>query len=161
MKMFLLLSLLALATGCSRDRQEDRGRWDETFSADVVAINGEPAVSSFRVTFFNTDDDLANERYRIDSRCADFGYFDDKHGRFLSGTSPLGTDAEKVTDETRRDIADGPIRACGSNPASEFERILRIMQEGATLTEDRAGAARLSTPDGRSIDLIVSPRAGH
>jgi len=108
------------------------------------------------MTFYSTDGDEAPDRYRIDSQCFDAGYFDKDRQAFLSGASPNGQGADRISGKNLQEAAEGHRRRCPSDHVDTYNRLLDVMYEGGALTIDgREG--RLITKSGMSIRLVEVP----
>ena len=154
--MVTVAGLLVLLTACFPAEPQRSGDWRKTFEGDVIAVNDDPVRPSFRMTFYSTDGDDTPERYRIASECFDAGYFDRDRQAFLSGTSPNGQGADRMSEKHRRDIAEGHRRRCPSDHPVTYNRLLDVMYEGAVLTLDD-GKGRLVSQSGGSISLVEVP----
>lgn len=116
-----------------------------------------PLYPSFRITFYSVEDGgETHGRYKISSECIDYGYFDKNRQAFLSGSSPYGAGADRLSEKARQDIAEGNRRSCPSDHAITYNRLLDVMYEGAVLTVDEENG-RLSSKSGGSISLVQVP----
>ena len=153
MRVVLAAALLGLLTTCAPAEPQPDVDWRKTFEGDVIAVNDTAVRPSFRMTFYSTDGDDTPERYHISSECFDRGYFDKDRQAFLSGTSPNGQGADQMSEESRREMAEGHRRRCPSDHPVIYNRLLDVMYEGAVLTID-GGKGRLVTKTGASVSLL-------
>jgi len=156
MKMVPVAALLVLLTACSPADPHRDGGWRKTFEGNIIAVNDHPVRPSFRMTFYSTDEDETPERYRITSQCFDAGYFDKDRQAFLSGSSPIGFGADKMSEKDRLHMAEGHRGRCPSDHSATYNRLLDVMYEGAVLTVNR-DQGRLVSSSGSSISLVEVP----
>ena len=156
MRLVPVTVLLSLLTACSPTEPQANNDWQKTFEGDVIAVNDATVRPSFRVTFYSTDGDETPDRYEISSECFDRGYFDKDRQAFLSGTSPNGQGADRMSEKSRRDIAEDHRGRCPSDHPVIYNSLLDVMYEGAVLTID-GEKGRLAAQSGASISLAQVP----
>lgn len=155
----LFVASAAIAASCSPAGDQaaaTRPERKEIFVGELVAIQGQPVRSALKFRFYSTDGDEVADRYFLESNCFDGGYFDQRHGAFLSGHSPTGTDTEKSPAKLVQEFAENhKTRRCPDDSAN-FSRLMDLMYAGATLEIDDEDA-RLTSKTGLSADLIREP----
>ena len=158
--MIRIASALAalFVSSCSSPHvpEESTSQDRDIFVGSLVQINGQPVETVLKVRFFSTDGDDVADRYMLYSDCFSPGYFDQRRGVFLSGYSPIGTDAEKAPTHVVQEAADNHrARRCPDDSAN-FSQVLDIMYVGASLQID-GDRAKLTSKTGLSAELRREP----
>ena len=137
---------------------EPRDDQRDVFVGHLVSFDGQPVESMLRVRFYSTDGDDVADRYFLQSDCFDAGYFDQRHGVFLSGYSPIGTDTEKTPVHLVLEGAERHKTRCPAADSQNYSRFVELMYGGATLEID-GDRARLVTKTGPTAELarVVEP----
>ena len=151
----LCLGLLAVsacspATYESPERaQEDR----DVFVGHLISFDGQPVRSMLRARFYSTNGDDVADRYFLQSDCFDAGYFDQRHGVFLSGHSPIGADTENAPADVVRQGAERHKTRCPAEDPQNYTRFVELMYGGATLKVD-GDRAQLVSKTGPTAELV-------
>lgn len=151
--------LMTSACAPAADEATDaRSNERDVFVGHLVAFDGQPVDSMWRVRLFSTDGDEVADRYFMRSDCFDAGYFDQRHGMFLSGHSPIGTDTEKSRAEVLREAAERHRTRCPADDPQHYSKFVELMLGGATLEID-GDRARLVSKAGSTAELsrVVEP----
>ncbi|MED5536833.1 hypothetical protein [Brevundimonas aurantiaca] len=123
------------------------------FVGHLISFDGQPVRSMLLARFYSTDGDDVADRYFLQSSCFDAGYFDQRHGVFLSGHSPIGTDTENAPADVVREGAERHKTRCPAEDSQNYTRFIELMYGGATLKVD-GDRAQLVSKTGPTAELV-------